>query len=341
MIRVESLARARWIMSYSSRVRPTTSARFSMSVGGGASVLGFGRFSHSSALCRRDFGLAHGGQILIELLPVAWAELSLDARGRCRASGRGCCGPCAAIVSWRPSPRRRLPETCVRRRPTAAKSPGSRRRCATRTGPGCRSSATRLAKRVSRPMLLGGHLIDRDAVLEARAARMRRGGEKRPLGMMAAIDVGMRRAGDDRELRAKVLDELQIFRRLVVAAGLAGVKLDGQEAQAEVDGHEAAFDFGLGPAGRPRQPCQERQRQADARRRGGNDAGRIRGDACVSIGSTSMLLGSDKRFARRNFLDQRAEAVFAAPASARRSPRRSRDPRIPGRGRGRRSAASR
>ena len=80
--------------------------------------------------------------------------------------------------------------------------------------------SARLAKRVFSPMLLGRHLVDRDAVLEARAAGMRRRGEERPLGMMPAIDLGMRRAGDDRELATKVLEELQVLRGLVVAAGL-------------------------------------------------------------------------------------------------------------------------
>jgi hypothetical protein len=45
-------------------------------------------------------------------------------------------------------------------------------------------------------------------------------GKKRPLGMMPAIDPGMRGARYDRELRAKILEQLQVLRGLVVAAGL-------------------------------------------------------------------------------------------------------------------------
>src|SRR6266404_5369131 len=84
--------------------------------------------------------------------------------------------------------------------------------------------------------------------------------------MVAAVDIRMRRAADDRKLLAKLLDELEIFRRLIAPAGLGRQKVRREETQAQIDGHKPALDVRLRAVSPPRQSGKGRQRQAYARR---------------------------------------------------------------------------
>src|SRR6187200_2362067 len=83
--------------------------------------------------------------------------------------------------------------------------------------------------------------------------------------MMTAIHVRMRCAGNDRELRPKLLQQLQILRRFVVAAGGRRHEIESEKTEAEIDCNEAAFHHELFAATGPRQPRQKRQSYTNAR----------------------------------------------------------------------------
>src|SRR5205823_470739 len=72
--------------------------------------------------------------------------------------------------------------------------------------------------------------------------------------------------GNHRELRAKILEELQVLRRLIIAAGPRGSEIGAQEAESQIDGDEAASDFLLCAPRRLNQSGQKRQSDADTRR---------------------------------------------------------------------------
>src|SRR5207249_8287937 len=106
--------------------------------------------------------------------------------------------------------------------------------------------------------------VHRDRVFETRTSGMRRGGEKRPLGVVAAVHVRMRGAGDDGELVAEFLDDLQVSRQLEVAAGLGGNEIRLKKSQAEIDGHHAAACLRLSERGGRQQAFQKWQRKSNA-----------------------------------------------------------------------------
>ena len=74
---------------------------------------------------------------------------------------------------------------------------------------------------------------------------MWRGSQECSLGVMAAIHVGMGRAADDGELTAIVLEDLQIFRQLVIATRLCRNKILREESQTKIDRDEATLGFRL------------------------------------------------------------------------------------------------
>src|SRR5262249_48601966 len=114
------------------------------------------------------------------------------------------------------------------------------------------------------PDLFSGELVHGDAVLEARAPRMRSGGQEGTLRVMAAVYVGMGGAGDHGELAAEIAENGQVFRQFVVAPGLRGREIRGEETESEVDGHQAALDRRHGVHISGRQTFQEWQRHGDA-----------------------------------------------------------------------------
>jgi hypothetical protein len=83
-------------------------------------------------------------------------------------------------------------------------------------------------------------LIERDGVLEARAAGMRRGGEEAIIRRMPAIHVRMRHAAEDGEVVAVRGEMFKIRREGVVAPGARGEELVGQQTEVVADAEHAA-----------------------------------------------------------------------------------------------------
>src|SRR5262245_60828612 len=87
----------------------------------------------------------------------------------------------------------------------------------------------------------GGELIERDRVAEAPTAGMRRGGQKTVVRRVAAVDVGMPDAAEDREVLAVRAQQFQIRRKLIATPLLVGrrEKLSWQHSEVVADGEEA------------------------------------------------------------------------------------------------------
>ena len=96
---------------------------------------------------------------------------------------------------------------------------------------------------------LGDVLVERDGVAKRAAARVRRAGEEADVGRVAAIDVGMRHAAEDGEVFAMLLQQLQVRRGRVVAAGAGWQEVLAQQAEIVADG-EHPSRRGAGPRGR-------------------------------------------------------------------------------------------
>ena len=121
----------------------------------------------------------------------------------------------------------------------------------------------------------GDVLVERDGVAERTAGRVRGGRQEADVGRVAAIHVGMRDAGEDGEVLAVLLEDLEVVRGRVVAAGVGGEELTGQQAEVVADGEHAARRGGGLRAGRGgSHRVQKRQRQRRRRRRAASCGGR-------------------------------------------------------------------
>ncbi len=135
--------------------------------------------------------------------------------------------------------------------------------------------------------LLGRKLVDRDAVLESGPQfRMRRGREEAEDRVVAGFDVRVRQAGDDREVCAVVLEDLEVGGEFVVPAGLCRVQVGCVQAEWCADADHATGDAGVHFArahvskavqqrqGERNAGCSEKRAAARARRRDGGTEGR-------------------------------------------------------------------
>ena len=188
-------------------------------------TFGLGLCSHSRAASQPLLEVAHAGEVLVE--PVA------VARRRGRAGGR-CAWPATASRMLRPSVELADLRVDLGRACPGGTSGGRRRRPSPRRGsarpmpvherlrwPRGDVDAERERgepREVADP--LGDVLVERDRVAEPAAAGVRRGGEEAVVGRVPAVDVGVRDAAEDGEVVAVLLEQLQVGRGLVVAAGL-------------------------------------------------------------------------------------------------------------------------
>jgi hypothetical protein len=115
----------------------------------------------------------------------------------------------------------------------------------------------------------GGFLVERDGVADVAGADVlgAGAGHQADLGEVPG-GVAVRHAGEDRELLAVRLQDLQVAAGRVVAAGVFGEKVRGIHAQRPADQQHAAglglCLFGVRGAG-GRHGVQQRQRNSDTR----------------------------------------------------------------------------
>jgi hypothetical protein len=163
-------------------------------------------------------GLADCAQVVFELLPVRGAQVALEAirfgadRIQDAVTVLELLAPLGLLV--------RLPFE----EQLHIELGGSRIRRDLRAAAGPRQSPPRLAQRQEpearlQADLFGGELVERDRVPEAGAVGMRRRRQEGLVGIVAAVDARMRRAGDDRQVLAVSLDLLEIRRQRIVASG--------------------------------------------------------------------------------------------------------------------------
>src|SRR5262245_16256924 len=94
---------------------------------------------------------------------------------------------------------------------------------------------------------------------------MLRAGEEACLGSVVAADVRVRDAGKDRELLAQVLQDGEVFARLVLPSRLIGEERRSIEAKAGTDAHGPLWRTRLADASERLQPRQGKQRRAGAK----------------------------------------------------------------------------
>ena len=113
---------------------------------------------------------------------------------------------------------------------------------------------------------LGDILVERDAIAERAARRVRRGREERDVGRMAAVHIRMGDAAEHREILAVVLQVLEIGRQRVVEAGVRREEEIGPQAEVVADAKQAAR---LGTRGERRRcgrgPCEGRKHSVQER----------------------------------------------------------------------------
>ena len=83
--------------------------------------------------------------------------------------------------------------------------------------------------------LLGGQLIERNRIAKIRRAGVRRAGEPSLVGRVAAIDIGVRRAGDHGEVFAQIGERFKVGRGDVVAAGFLRNQIRRMERKFHID----------------------------------------------------------------------------------------------------------
>src|SRR5262245_19905756 len=90
---------------------------------------------------------------------------------------------------------------------------------------------------------------------------MRSAGQEAVVRVVARTDVRVRQAGNNREVLAEFLDDLQVWRKLVVLSGLLREERGRMQTQRRVDADNAPWRLGRrrGAVG-----FQERKRQGDA-----------------------------------------------------------------------------
>ena len=113
---------------------------------------------------------------------------------------------------------------------------------------------------------LGDELVERDRVAERTAGRVRGGGQEGDVRRVAAVHVRVRHAAEDGEVVAVLLEELQVRRGRVVAAGVLGEELVRQQAEVVADAEQPPRRRAVGrPRERRPHRLQQRQRQRHAR----------------------------------------------------------------------------
>ena len=95
---------------------------------------------------------------------------------------------------------------------------------------------------------------------------MGRGGQETDIRRMAAIDVRMRHAAEDREVIAVFLEQLEVRRRRVIASAAGREEMVGQQAEVVADGeHPARLRAGRQRRGRRRGLREWRQHRVEKR----------------------------------------------------------------------------
>ena len=112
--------------------------------------------------------------------------------------------------------------------------------------------------------VLGGEVIERDAVAKAAGSGVLGAGEEARLGRVVAANLGMGDAGEDRELVAQITEHFQILAGLVVTPGLLGEERRAIEAEVCADADHPLRRPCIGGGGEAFEPRQGQQRGAGA-----------------------------------------------------------------------------
>ena len=112
--------------------------------------------------------------------------------------------------------------------------------------------------------VLGGEVIERDAVAKAAGGGVLGAGKEARLGRVVAADFRVRDAGEDRELAAQIAEHFQILAGLVIAPGQLGEERRAIEAEVCADADHALWWRGRGGSGEALQPRKGQQRGAGA-----------------------------------------------------------------------------
>ena len=202
--------------------------------------LGLGLLRPGGGLCQPLLQLADAGEILVELFAVASAQVTLHLPGLIADRVED-----ALAVGQPPGLGLHLVGAAFQKQlGEHVRRPILRRHGRTALGPGKAGPFARQRERGETRLavnMIGRELVERDGVLEARPPfRMRGRGQKAQVGIVAGADVGMRQPGDDREVVAKVFQDLQVGRQLVIAARFFRKEKRRMQAQRRVDANHAA-----------------------------------------------------------------------------------------------------
>ena len=207
--------------------------------------------------------LADAGEVLVELFAVAGAEVRLQLPGLIAdrvEDALAVAQPAGLGLALR---RDGLRGTAWRTRSTARNPTARAHRCGSRTGRSLRTtgpgwgSASR--RRCARPRTGPARCCSEAGPL----LRMRGGGQEAVDGIVAGAHVRMRQPGDDREVVAKVLEDLQVRRQLVILAGLLREEIRRMQAQRRADADHAARRLAAAAARAPGASASSQGRASD------------------------------------------------------------------------------
>lgn len=227
--------------------------------------LGLGLLGPSRGLSQPNFQLADARKILVELFAVADSDVRLQPlrliANRVEHALTIFQSPSLSLDLVRPPLQKQFGEHArrptLRRHRRSAVSPRQTKPLARQRQGG----ESRLAVQV-----FGRELIQRNAVAKSGPLlRMRCGGQKAVVGIVAGADVRVRQPGDHREVVAKILEDFQVRRQLIVPPRLLRKEVLWMHSERRVDADHASLDRRRGGSSAPRHDIQQRQRHRDTR----------------------------------------------------------------------------